>query len=115
MEPDSAEIDVEGEEERVEHRVRYIHNGYILDYMAKQKNAATSRMLVSLPLCPSGSEKVISGYLFRLKTKRANMLKNRTEKGISDLKAFLDAEFVFPEPSGVERYKYIGSNFKILL
>ena len=46
----------DAEENVIEYRVPYIHNGYILDMMTKDGNAATARMLLLLPLCPSPSD-----------------------------------------------------------
>ena len=89
-EPELNEIEVNADEDAgedvIEQYVPYIHNGYILDMMTTDGNAATARMLLLLPLCPSSPDdkSSMSSCLTRLKKRRDKLLKNKSTDGIAD-------------------------------
>ena len=111
-EPELNEIEVNADEDAgedvIEQYVPYIHNGYILDMMTKDGNAATARMLLLLPLCPSSPDNQSSvssmkSSLTRLKKRRDKLLKKKSTDGIAAYEMFLKEDFVFPVPSGAAR------------
>ena len=97
------EVEVNGEENIADYYVPYIDNGFILKHLDKEGNANTARMLLSLPLCRTNNETRMAGCLSRLKNKKTSLNKKKSAEGVTAFKAFLDAEFVFPEPSGEVR------------
>ena len=100
------EEEEEEEEQPLHFHVPYIHNGYILDYLAKQGNKHTANMLFELPLCRHKDQGTMASCLTRLKDRRRKLLKRRSlsVEDEDNLQKFLDAEFAFPAPSATPRF-----------
>ena len=91
---------VNGVDDEVLHRsVPYIDNQFILTHVRNISNASAIRMLQELPRCRTNCEKSMIAAVSRLKSKRARLLKHKSEKGTRKLKEFLTEEFVFPPPT----------------
>ena len=100
---DSESIEESADEVSLNYNVRYIHNGYAFTFMQKHGIAATARMLIELPLCPTMSVQTMKSHLSYLKTKREKMVKRSSAEGVRLFKEFTDSEFVFPDRPKAER------------
>ena len=100
----------EGEEEGLCFDVPYIHNGFILNYMAKHNNASAAQMLLDLPLCHCDDRLTMVKSLSRLKKRRDNLAKNKSLGGEYEFAflQFTDAEFIFPPPLQNRRFRLIN-------
>ena len=100
------EEEEEEEEEKLFYYVPYIHNGFVLDHLAKHNNTATAEMLFELPLCRHDDQKALSKSVSELKAKRRDLMrrKSKSTEDANIFQRFLDAEFVFPVPSTTQRF-----------
>ena len=100
------EEEEEEEEQPLHFHVPYIHNGFILDYLAKQGKTNTANMLFDLPLCRHKDQRTMVSCLTRLKDGRRKLLKRKSlsKEDADTFQKFLDAEFVFPAPSATQRF-----------